>query len=145
MHEEARVYRVFEDAECASVSQSSGPGAADTAAPLSPPVPLDDYRLPARNYTVPVLTVAEQNVLENALALLSKKGVYPYTFMQSHSCYDINSLPPIEAFYNDLSQKPCSASDYEQACNVWRYFKCRTMLDYTKLYLLTGKLFASFF
>ena len=45
--------------------------------------------------------------------LMLKKGVYPYDRMVSFSKFDETQLPPIEAYYNKLSNEPCRQEDYE--------------------------------
>jgi len=68
--------------------------------------------------------------------LLLRKGVYPYSFATSiKKLKETTSLPPIEAFYNDLRQEQCSKEDYLHAQKVWETFECENMLDYTTLYV----------
>jgi hypothetical protein len=68
--------------------------------------------------------------------ILQRKGVYPYSFATSiEALRDAEELPPIDAFYNDLTQEPCSKSEYEYAKHVFDCFCCENMLDYTKLYV----------
>ena len=44
-------------------------------------------------------------------------------------------LPPQEEFYSVLRDEHCSDEDYELAEKVWESFECKTMKDYTELYL----------
>lgn len=68
--------------------------------------------------------------------LLRKKGVYPYSFTTSiKRLEECRELPPIEAFYNDLTGEPCTQEDYARAVAIWKTAKCKTMLDYTTVYL----------
>lgn len=48
-------------------------------------------------------------------------------------------LPPIEDFYNDLDERPCSPEDYRHAQRVFEVFECRNMTDYMLLYNELGK------
>lgn len=69
------------------------------------------------------------------ITLLLQKGVYPYSWVDSVSKFQLDHPPPIEAFYNDLSESACSTKDYEHAQAVWKKFRCKTFLDYHNLYL----------
>ena len=69
--------------------------------------------------------------------LLTRKGVYPYSFATSiTNLKNATELPPIKDFYNDLDGEPCSKEDYQHAQTVWKTFKCQNMLEYTNLYCL---------
>ena len=67
--------------------------------------------------------------------LLLRKGVYPHSYIDSVERLHETSLPPIEAFHNDLKDKPCSLEDYEHAQTVWKFFGHKTLRDYHDLYL----------
>ena len=45
------------------------------------------------------------------------------------------SLPPREAFYNQLSGSECSPTDYAHAQNVWNTCGIRNLKEYLELYL----------
>ena len=51
-------------------------------------------------------------------ALLLRKGVYPYEYMDSVERFDETSLPPKEAFYSNLTKSGISDEDYEHAKKV---------------------------
>ena len=51
--------------------------------------------------------------------LLTKKGVYPYEYMNSFENLEETKLPPKEAFYSKLSDENISDKDYEHAKKVW--------------------------
>ena len=68
------------------------------------------------------------------LDLMSKKGVYPYDFMDSFDKFN-EKLPSKEEFYSILNDEHISDEDYEHACNVWNTFKWTSMGDYHNLYL----------
>ena len=67
--------------------------------------------------------------------LLTKKGTYSYSYMNSMARFEENSLPNDEAFYDDLKDKPISKKEREHADNVWNGLGCKTMLDYHNHYL----------
>jgi hypothetical protein len=69
------------------------------------------------------------------MKLMTQKGVYPYSFVDSEDKYDCAELPSIEDFYDDLNKVECSAKDYEHALKVWKVFGCETFKDYHDLYL----------
>ena len=74
---------------------------------------------------------------EQHVHLLSRKGVYPYDFMDSFKKFDEVNLPPKEAFYSKLNGEGVSDEDYQHAQNVWKTFNMKTMGDYHDLYLKT--------
>ena len=72
---------------------------------------------------------------ETQKQLILKKGVYPYEYVDSFSKFDETSLPPMEAFYSQLSESGISFNDYNHAKNVWKAFKINTLGEYHDLYL----------
>ena len=68
---------------------------------------------------------------------LAKKGVYPYSYMDSMDRFQETSLPGDQAFYNNLEDKPITAKQRKHADNVWDVLGCTTMLDYHNHYLLS--------
>ena len=71
------------------------------------------------------------------LPLLTQKGVYPYSYIKEFQVFEETSLPPKEAFFNDLLEEVISEEDYQHAEKVWSTFHCKTMGDYHDLYLYT--------
>ena len=69
--------------------------------------------------------------------LLSRKGIYPYEYMDSWDKFKETSLPRIEKFYSNLNMSGVSDGDYEHACRVWQEFGIRNMGEYHDLYLRT--------
>ena len=72
---------------------------------------------------------------EDKLELLTRKQVFPYSWFDDYKKLDETSLPPIEAFYNDLNDTPCTLEDYEHAKKVWEVFDMKTFRDYHNLYV----------
>ena len=68
------------------------------------------------------------------LALLTRKGVYPYDYVSSFERFSETQLPPKEEFYLKLNDEDISDEDYQHAINVWDIFKCKTIRDYHDLY-----------
>ena len=71
----------------------------------------------------------------NNLELITKKGVYPYDYMDDFNKFKEEGLLSIENFYSKLTDEDISDEDYNHAENVWEEFKCKTMGDYHDLYL----------
>jgi len=75
--------------------------------------------------------------------LMTKKGVYPYDFIDTYEKLNIDYLPSREKFYSQLYDSECSDEDYTQALNVWDKFKCKKFIDYHNLYLKSDVLLLS--
>ena len=69
--------------------------------------------------------------------LLTRKGAYPYEYINSWDRFEETQLPPIEAFYSKLNLSSISEEDYQRAQNVWDEFGIRNLGDYHDLYLQT--------
>ena len=69
------------------------------------------------------------------LDLMSKKGVYPYDFMDSMEKFENKELPKIEEFYSMLNEEHISEKDYNHAKEVWNAFRIKNMGEYHDLYL----------
>ena len=74
------------------------------------------------------------------LKLLKKKGVYPYSYMDSFDRFEETELPSIDKFYNDLNNTAISESDYQHAQEVFKSFKIKNLGEYHDLYLKTDVL-----
>ncbi|XP_024879110.1 uncharacterized protein LOC112459306 [Temnothorax curvispinosus] len=72
--------------------------------------------------------------------LLTRKGVFPYEYVDCVDKLEDTCLPPRESFYSSLTGDTVSESDYEHAANVWRRFSVRTLGEYSDLYLKTDVL-----
>ena len=68
------------------------------------------------------------------LKLLKRKGVYPYEYFSSYDSIKNAQYPEKDAFYSRLSEAHISAEDHEHGSKVFKYFKCKNMDDYMKLY-----------
>ncbi|XP_077260508.1 uncharacterized protein LOC143896480 [Temnothorax americanus] len=74
------------------------------------------------------------------LDLLTRKGVFPYEYVDSLDKLRETDLPPREVFYSSLTDETASESDYEHATRVWRRFRVRDLGEYSDLYLKTDVL-----
>ena len=100
--------------------------------------PLD--KLVAANKLEAFQVTAHYEPDQHKRALLMRKGVYPYEFMDSWERFEETQLPPKEAFYSKLSDEHISDSGYGHAQRVWETFGCKTLENYTDLYCRTDVL-----
>ena len=68
------------------------------------------------------------------LNLVTRKGVYPYEYMDSLERFKENKLPPKESFYSRLTDEDISDEDYQHAQKVWEAFDMEHLQDYHNLY-----------
>ena len=71
------------------------------------------------------------------MQLLSRKGVYPYRYMNSFSRFQEQILPPKSAFFNDLNESHISEEDCYHAQLVWDVLNIKNLGEYHDLYMET--------
>ena len=71
---------------------------------------------------------------------MTKKGVYPYDFMDDFEKFNLRELQSKEQFYSLLSDKNITDEDYEHAKKIWKAFRIGNMGEYHNLYLLSDVL-----
>ena len=71
----------------------------------------------------------------NKFALLLRKGVYPYEYMDSWKRFKEESLPDKESFYSELNKEHITDEDYAHAQKVWDTFKIKNLGEYHDLYV----------
>ena len=69
--------------------------------------------------------------------LLTRKGVYPYEYVNSWDRFNETQLPPIDAFCSNLNMSLISEEDYQHAQRVWEEFEIHNLGVYHDLYLRT--------
>ena len=69
------------------------------------------------------------------LSLMTKKGVYPYDYMNSFEKFEDNRLPKKEDFFSIMNNEHITDEEYQHAQNVWKTFNLKTMGEYHDLYL----------
>lgn len=69
------------------------------------------------------------------LDLLTRKGVYPYDYMNTFKRFLKTKLPDIKDFFSKLSNSDISKEDYDHALNIWNKFNIKNMGEYHDLYL----------
>ena len=67
--------------------------------------------------------------------IIFQKGVYPYEHMTDRDVFKETNLPPKEAFYSKLKFEGISDKEYERAQQMWNRYACKTLEDYTSLYV----------
>ena len=67
------------------------------------------------------------------LSLLTRKGVYPYEYMNSPERLKETQLPPKEAFYSRRHDGGISDENYAHAREVWETFEMKNLEDYHNL------------
>ena len=71
----------------------------------------------------------------NKFALLSRKGISPYEYMDSWKRFKDESLPDKEYFYSELNKEHITDEDYAHAQKVWDTFKIKNLGEYHGLYV----------
>ena len=69
--------------------------------------------------------------------LFTRKGVYPYEYVNSWDRFNETQLPPIDAFYSNLKMSSKSKDEYQHAQRVCKEFGIQNLGDYHDLYLRT--------
>ena len=73
------------------------------------------------------------------LDLMTRKGVYPYDYMDSFDKFN-EQLPSKEEFYSILNDEHITDEAYQNAKNVWEIFQLQTIGEYHDLYLKSDAL-----
>ena len=68
------------------------------------------------------------------LSLVTRKGFYPYEYMNTPKRLEETQLPPRETFYSRLNGVGISNEDYAHAKKVWETFEMKNLRDYHNLY-----------
>ncbi|GBM81901.1 hypothetical protein AVEN_22881-1 [Araneus ventricosus] len=77
---------------------------------------------------------------DDKLDLITRKGVYPYDYMDSKDKYEERKLPPKDKFYNRLNECHITDEEYQHAQRVWKAFNIKNLGEYTDLYIKTDVL-----
>ena len=76
----------------------------------------------------------------NKFALLLRKGIYLYEYMDSRKRFKEESLPDKESFYSELNKEGITDEDYAHAQKVWDTFKIKNLGEYHDLYVQSDTL-----
>lgn len=96
---------------------------------------LDKLSSYLENY--PILKSEFKDLDSDCFELLTRKGVFPYDYMDSWEKLRDNQLPSKLHFYNKLEDRNINRKEYRHAENIWQKFDCRNLGDYSDLYLKT--------
>ncbi|XP_025158000.1 uncharacterized protein LOC112589332 [Harpegnathos saltator] len=81
-----------------------------------------------------------KNLSSKDFDLLTRKGVFPYEYVDCNDKLQDQCLPPRELFYSSLTDDIVSKRDYTHAVNIWEQFSIQTLDEYSDLYLKTDVL-----
>ena len=71
----------------------------------------------------------------NKFALLLRKGVYPYGYMDNYERFNEESLPNKEYFYSELNKEGITDEDHKHAQKVRKEFNIKNLGQYHGLYV----------
>jgi len=72
--------------------------------------------------------------------LMTEKGIYPYDYITDFNKLNERRLPSRKEFFSKLYSSDCNDEDYDRAIKVWIKFKCKSLLDYHNIYLVSDVL-----
>lgn len=113
---------------------------------------IDSFRfMPASlSHLASLIPTAKKRILYDAcksdyysteqMAMLERKGVFPYDYVDCYSRLKETSLPSKDHFYSQLNEEEISTEEYEFACQIWNKFNLKTLGEYSDLYLKTDVL-----
>ena len=76
----------------------------------------------------------------NKFALLLRKGVYPYEYMDNWEKFNETSILDKESFYSELNKEGITDEDYAHAQKVWKVFEIKNLGEYHDLYVQSDTL-----
>ncbi|XP_031329137.1 uncharacterized protein LOC116179983 [Photinus pyralis] len=77
---------------------------------------------------------------EAEFELLTRKGVFPYEYVDCFEKLNERCLPPKNNFFSSLRGEEISEDDYTHALNIWNSFSIETLGQFSDLYLKTDVL-----
>ena len=87
------------------------------------------------NLPAEALKYTNKRFQKEKFKLMTRKGIYPYDYMDSFEKFNKTELPTKEEFYSILNNEHITNEDYSHAQNVWTTFQLQTMGEYHNLYL----------
>ncbi|KAJ8915561.1 hypothetical protein NQ315_012445 [Exocentrus adspersus] len=73
--------------------------------------------------------------IDKEFNLLTRKGVFPYDYIDSWERFTETCLPSKTNFYSQLYDQCITDQDYQHALDVWKTFNIKTLGEYSDLYL----------
>ena len=83
------------------------------------------------------LRLANLNPNDELFNLVIRKGTFPYEYIDSFERLAEPILPPKDALYSTLTASGISDIEYLHAQTVWSKFGCKTIGEYSDIYLKT--------
>ena len=71
---------------------------------------------------------------------LLAKGIFPYSYISDFNKFKEEQLPPIECFYNDMTNEHLSENEYKRAQSIWNILNIKNLGEYHDLYVLCDTL-----
>ena len=101
------------------------------------------------NLSKDAFNIVKRYYAEDKLNLLTRKGIYPYEYMDTSEKLKETQLPPKEKFYSRLNDEGLSDENYAHAQKVWKKFEMKNLEDNHNLYnrvdvLLLADVFENF-
>lgn len=87
--------------------------------------------------------VHTKRIFGDKVDLVTRKGIFPYEYVDSWEKLEDKCLPPKDEFYSHVSGESVSDDDYDFAKKIWSEFNCKTLGEYSDLYLKTDVLILS--
>ena len=89
-----------------------------------------------------LLQTEDSKSINKKINLLTRgKGIYPYTLCNdAREMKKIKTFPPIESFFNNLSNTACTEKEHNFVLHVYTSFRCKNLYEYTILYNHTDTL-----
>ncbi|RLU21807.1 hypothetical protein DMN91_006183 [Ooceraea biroi] len=87
-----------------------------------------------------ILRAEFRHLSEKDFQLLTRKGVFPYEYVDSVERLHETRLPPCESFHSSLTGDTVSGDDYAHATTVWNRFAIENLGQYSDMYLKTDVL-----
>ena len=72
---------------------------------------------------------------QTEFSLMRLKGVFPYSYLDSLEKLQEPQLPTKNDFYDKLRNTHISEGDYKRAVSIWNTFNCKTLGEYSDMYL----------
>ena len=81
-----------------------------------------------------------RNLDKEAFVMLTRKGLYTYSYMDSLARFEETSLPPRQSFFNDLTNKDITDEDHDFIHKLWKKFELKNLGELHNLYVETDTL-----
>ena len=102
---------------------------------------LDSFKFMASSLEFLVGNLVDEKLKEtkkefgDGAKLMTRKGIYPYDYMNGIEKFKETQLPPKEKFFSKLNDCGVSDEDYEHTQKVWKKFGIKNLGEYHDLYL----------